>query len=1455
MKLNQIQRQIDRFEDLLRFYKSKGQQIPAFVMNNLNYYNELYNIATGGTEQFEETEISGIGAPYIPASRGPRLRVEVPDKMNDETHDLLDRVSSELSDITGSGGVDEYVRKKLGFRTIAEMYTDKDTYRGLSAEQIDAIALAIYNIEEKNQMMIVSDQTGIGKGRIAAAIMRYAKQIGKKPIFVTIRANLFTDIYRDLFDVYMDDLVPVKELDKDADGKPKYRIRRIVDEETGEVTEKKYETYKPVKNPKFKRRFVPFILNNKGADDPSVKTMNGDIAYEVKSGKPRIDELEQVIEKHNYKGYDCFLMTYSQFKTGDEKKIEFLRNIVKDNIIILDESHEAGGISSTTGIVFRDILNNYSPLGGLFLSATFAKNPDNMPIYAATTSIKYANLKSEDFVFAIKKGGNALQEIISAELAASGCFIRRERPLSNVTFNYITLDSSGAETFGVPNKEVEHCAIFDNITTALKSIINFQTNFVNPAVAEKNPPEEKGNKTTKKGEEAVRYKASPIFSTLFQIVNQAVFALKAEEVANRAIQRMKEGMKPVITFENTMDTWMDKLVEAYGENNTVNTDFSIVIKRALAAALEYTEEIFIEVEEETGTDENGNPKKETKRVKTSIKKTIDPEEELPKAGKEMYYEILDRINEISFGISIAPIDIIKTKITEAGFTVGEITGRKQEVVFTDGNHTKGRIRARSKENTNSIVFQFQTNRIDAVLLNQAGSTGISLHAQVKAPHVDIIHAYPPNSLKNRKEVKKRVMIVCQPNLDINKMVQTWGRVNRSGQAYKPEYDFITLAVPAETRLMLFLQRKLRSLDANTTSNQKQNETVLNLEDFMNKYGDEMVENWLKENPDLDEEMYEPLWKKASFHNKDRWDETRTDENNKVTHYYDPVDAAMVVSGRVALLKTDDQRKFYNEVNENYKSYITRLKNEGRYDLEVEDMPLNAVTLNKKELYSGEDNDNPFAASTYIEEVEVDVLSKPFNKAELENAVYSTLDGKSVDDFTAYWINDATAFFDRKIVDLRQGIRDKWEKKIADIVTKIKIKKILEEEGREAWQKAVNEMTRGFERDRDEEESIKVGNLKAAKDDVIKYFKWFKPGEGYILKTGEKATNKDGEIVDVTIKSVFLGIDIDESKPNPYANSNMRFRFATCQGGKFRDYYPTPKGGKEVIENTHKATQYYDYSTDFRSQWDTLIRTESSDREIRYIVTGNLLRAYKGEAIGQLISFTYANGKTKKGMLMNKNYQLDMYTNVPLIYAKRLIENLERGSNGRISTNTRTKNSETIDGITFQRNYSGDYTVTVANTAKSGAKYYKNQSLIRLTSDPYSGFKQGNGGTMYAYLPEENLTAFLEVMHKEFNPYETIKLTAAQLEVIKDDMPHRSNSEKSEKTLPKLIKFEAKYINEMKNVAGISGPGDGLTDEEKKIVERLKKLAQKGKKGNLGKTPGNLDSIAKKYKIDLDNLNI
>ncbi|MBK7763659.1 MAG: strawberry notch family protein [Bacteroidetes bacterium] len=397
---------IHTFDELYeRVTSAMKQNRPTMIKPTLNHLedeaNDLFNLLG---------EIGELGMPYKPASRScVVLDTQVPDSMGFETHSALEKIRQEIG-----GDVDAFVRHRLGYRSHTELC------KALSAEQIDAVAVAIYNIEARGQGMIIGDQTGIGKGRIASSMIRYAVQQGMKPIFITEKANLFSDIYRDLVAIGSSHL-------------------------------------------------KPFIVNgNESKTD--IKDEDGNVVYEALNTSAQQKIFQEQKVPH---GFDFVVGTYSQFNSPDRKpdKPNFLRAIAEDNIIIMDEAHNSSG-TSNTGAFMQSVVG--SAKGVIFLSATFAKRPDNMPIYAMKTAISDCNMSKDELVEAITKGGVALQEVLSSQLVAEGQMMRRERSFEGIEVNYITLD----------DREQEHKAVADNITDILRDIIAFQANFIDAQVDE-----------------------------------------------------------------------------------------------------------------------------------------------------------------------------------------------------------------------------------------------------------------------------------------------------------------------------------------------------------------------------------------------------------------------------------------------------------------------------------------------------------------------------------------------------------------------------------------------------------------------------------------------------------------------------------------------------------------------------------------------------------------------------------------------------------------------------------------------------------------------------------------------------------------------------------------------------------------------------------------------------------
>lgn len=1247
------------------FYEGKKVRIIRFPYNDLNYYltrltkrgyrfaiadeitmpnpkssltelekeamNLQYELESEALELLKLLDGEGLGAPYEPASEACIvLNTQVPDSMAFETRQAILSIKREVG-----GDIDNFVRHRLKYRTKSELC------KVLSAEQIDAVAMAIYNIEARGQGMIIGDQTGIGKGRVAAAMIRYAVVQGHKPVFLTEKANLFSDIYRDL----------------SAIGSA---------------------------------HFKPFIVNGRESKT-DIKDEDGEVVY---TAPPSTEQQRVFQDRHVPSQYDFVVATYSQFNSPERKpeKPHFLQAIADNNIFILDEAHNSSG-SSNTGEFLQKVVAGTK--GVVFLSATFAKRPDNMPIYAMKTSIADCNMSRDDLVDAITRGGVALQEILSSQLVAEGQMVRRERSFEGVEVNYINLDE----------KAEEHKAIADNITEILRSIIGFQGEFINKQVEEldKIAVAEGKEVDLREGTSQAGVDNQPYFSKVFQVINQMLFSLKADAVAERTIQRLKEGKKPVIAFASTMGSFIEGMENEHGmpvsDGDTINADFTEVLMRGLDGVLRYTEK-----------DMDGTPV--YKHFALS---------ELPMEAQAEYHRIYNRIQKISTGITISPIDVIINKLKAAGYSVAEVTGRKYEIQLNPKTGM-GLVLSRRRINTNDAFRQFNNNEVDVLMINQSGSTGASAHAI-------------PTAKVSKEGVRQRVMIVLQAELDINTEVQKRGRINRTGQLLKPIYDYMTSAIPAEKRLMMMLQKKLKSLDANTASNQKQSNKILDVPDFLNKYGDKIVKDYLVENKDVNALLGDPLKLEDSKEDSGSVRESATE------------DAAHRVSGRVAVLSTKMQGEFYNEIAERYSDYVEYLKQVGEYDLEVEAMNLEAETVGSKVIKMGKGSDSAFGDDSNLETVRANVLKKPFTKAEVENMVMDALKGVEAKSQQAELIQQFTHFNAQALETELTEVEAQYKDLILNIPNEKAMLKIMEKQGEGAYHRACAERRKELEGARELKKQQTHRVYENRRQYLMKMFSFYYVGRG--LKYPIETYQSGNELV----PAIFIGFAIDTKKKNPYAPSAIKLRFAIANSSK---YLAVPASYSEDIMAIIGAS--VDVPEDsllvLLNQWDEYTKQNNVDRRIRHIITGNLLQAFS-DFKGKLVSYTTNDGQTKKGILMPENWnpteQVQDKVVVPILKALPLIKSLQYS--GHIVTN---------NGLSIFKQGAFFRFIVSASRVKGGDIYLDRQLLELVQNNNF----EKTSDKMVALVPEANIDKAVAVLQN--NHSLSVTIHSYQLKDLKAD---------------------------------------------------------------------------------------
>ena len=1207
-------------------------------------------------------ELSSEKVAYTPRSENPfTLKAVMPADQQESVNKNLEKL----------GDADQFLVDELG-------YNDKaDLYAHLAAEQVDSVALALQQAKKGNAF-IIGDMTGIGKGRQAASLIRYAKKQGQVPVYFTKTAGLLSDVYRDLVDI----------------GSKELR---------------------------------PFVFGS--AKEAAITDADGNVVFALPS-KSEVKRVLDYIEKNGElpKEYDYVLTTYSQVSNGvyefdengnrKERKLakgkkfgaaaisgqarrDAIEKLMKNGYLILDESHTAGG-DSGQGNYFQHIIQKAKNV--TFFSATFAKRPDNMPIYALRTAMNQGGMKASDLIDAVKRGGATLQEIMSQALTQCGQMIRRERDMTGVTIDWKAIDD--------PEVVAEQREQYDSIIGLFNDIINFQRTYVSAYVDRRNEElaEVQSSMDIKRGTESLGIKNQPFASKAFNTVQQVLLSLKAKSAAERAIDYLKQGMKPVIALNNTNESQTGNL--ALGEEMDA-PDLGTSLKKGLEGTLRYTSK---------------NAKDESESGYINLKA-------LGADAVEAYHALEEKIRKTSTGLSLSPIDVIKNELTKAGYKVGELTGRQTEFVYNE-NGTVTKVK-RADTDKKKLAREFNDGQIDALILNKSAATGISLHASSKYA-----------------DQRKRVMIVAQQQLDVNDEVQMRGRIDRTGQVARGAYEYVVSLIPAEQRLLMMFKAKLKSLDANTTSSQKSKFNEMEVTDITNKYGDKVVKEYMSEHLDLYARMADPFgWEKSYGADLSAVDPQKLVASSDGMNSEAGGDANKLL-GRMALLKVKEQEKMLQEIGDLYAAEIQRLNEMGENDLEITELPLKAKTLDKIIWKEGTEpgGDNAFADNTYVEKVNMAVLKKPMKAEEVKKAQDGLTGGKSWDEYRKEKLTAAKEYFDKKIAEATQ----KYEERAVKAATKAKEKYIKEaKKGQKETGMSDEQIEKmaGYQYESiysDEKTKLDevVKNLKAKYGVFERALETFNTEDAFVLPTDMNNPaelsgfgNSYGRLIDIKIT--------DNFSPNASTIS-----FATLDGRRKITFPINGKAGLgidkvDVIGIIDRLTRQASSQGDKKlrvlsmdaSNWDKLTSNES--RKDGYIITGNLLQGLidtKAEFLGaQLVKYTTDTGEVKTGILLSDKVKLNNLANEKPINS--VAEKFELPSNkGGITEITSSdgdvKIEQGFDYIKMTRNY----TIRVPKSNKKGGKYFLDKELLKMVD---GGNFETRGNTMLAEVKEEKLKDVLD----------------------------------------------------------------------------------------------------------------
>jgi len=1030
---------------------------------------------SGGTDSEldrlkEESPTNQHQVPYVAKSKGPSGYTLVPKNVAESLKEALDRIAE-----SNGGDLDEFVRKELQYDSIPELF------KSYAAEQIDALAMSLHNMKI-GKGMIIGDMTGIGKGRVVAGIIRHTLLNGKIPIFVTEKPKLFSDMWRDLVDIGTEDRVNPLLMASSTDG-------HIVNE-------------------------------------------NGEVLQKIDGGKASTPVVYQKLESQGKQALDAMgrnavFVTYSQFSGSGSRQRRVISALAPDSVIILDEAHNAGGedakptaknpnpVSIAQFVRGDDVLGAAS--GVIYSSATFAKRPDNMPLYFRT-ALGSSGMSPEQLTEVMKRGGVALQQFISAQLTKAGDMIRREQDFSKIArFERKVITADKQRVYDRS----------DTITEQLRDMMHFAgemaDHFPWDEVATEN-----GQEVTS-GDDGSNVGGTDFSSGVHNLIGQIQLSLKADAIVEEALTAIKEGYKPVIGLMNTMESFLNDYAEQTGlkKGDTADFSFNDVLIKMLNNGLRYN------VRDARGVT--------TKHYAT--------EEQLERFAPDLHIEYR-RIKSLLADLPLSdmpasPIDYIKQKIADAGHTIREITGRN--TVITDGELT-----ARDDKDRNTSVNGFNNGPVSALLINRAGATGLSLHPTAKTG-----------------DKRPRRMIIAQADLNIDTFVQMLGRIFRKGQIHDPEYIMLSTALPSETRPAIVVEKKMQSMNANTSANDKSGFSS-DIPDMVNQYGDQVVANWLRQN--------------FSFATA-----LGVDPDSDGQHG----DKFKKTTGRMGLMAALDQENFWAEIVDDYKTLIAEKDALGQNDLVAKSYDFKAETVNKTVIHQGSDESNPFTASAVVEEIKATMPGKPYTSAEIVEKINKTLNGKSLAEFKANLLSEMN------------DKADVFSSEHEDAITKLHAQNPeLDEDGHVIDKKWQREKMRAL---------TAIEAVSHNRDTFIEMIRAVDLGKTYQVPFGDE-----------TLPAVPFDIRIDSGSGNPLAPSKIKIMYAIPNGNKMLAVGMNRKNvwGDAVLQNRDMVGK----------EWDDLDGGELR-RTRHVITGNVLQGFSALTSRAQLVNFTRDNGTTDQGILL------------------------------------------------------------------------------------------------------------------------------------------------------------------------------------------------------------------------------
>lgn len=1281
---------------------------------------------------------------YHPHSCGRSIETVCPPSMATPISISLDRVEA----VTGQS-IDEFVaeRLKIDQKTLFDRY---------AAEQIDCLAITYLNLDRDRPTLIAND-TGTGKGRIVSGVLSPVLADDTKiAVFVTAKPDLYVDMLaRDMVDTGV-----------------QVQVR-------------------------------PFFTNS--GLDLEMTSPDGEVLGKIQTPANKQHQaatqalIDQFKATGNLGDYNCVFTTYDQLAQKGSIRRELIETIAAKATFVLDECDLGGGAAGPTPPLTRKELDRQArgedirsvsafltssvlprSDGYVLLSATACKDPYVMSrLLFPKSEIQETGLDQQKLAETLVVQGIPGQQDFTNKLALSGELVRLEKSMEGITF----------QTKAVPvNLEAVDAA--SNIMTKLVQFDRAKQDAVDVLyqqyAGEGSAIQSADGSTGTPAVDSVNF-----ISTAFNFQQQFLFFLKADAIAQQAIDSIEAGRKPGIIFFNTMQAVLEEHLankradleqEVLKELQAENPD-QLVDEAEVEAMTKSRYRDWLRSEPSPEITLNLGDLLERQLEKSrmvTIKDAYGDRERHYLTDDELGSKALALDNEIRLlcqnrnwsDIKVSSVDSILQQVTEAGYTIAEMSGRSVGIDYSDGTPRYRDVDVSDREVRAQAKNDFNNGENDALLTNI--TTGWSGHAS-----------------RSVNDQRQRETILAQPHPDGNKLIQSLGRFNRVGQVdpakHEPDWTdaegdpgwgkvqekhgipgsfglpIMTMlyadGVAYEERITANINRKMASLNANTTGVRHSGMEFGDV-DFLNSYGDQVAWDLMSDDPELHERLAFPLGEPVpSVEKKDG--------------------AMLRVTGRSLLLPLDEQRQLFDTLKQNFTEYIAQREAIGESPMEAKTLDLQAKTLGRIEVAPAR-SDSLFAGATYVEVVQARSLRKPHTEEAVANQIRKTLGMPAEknlppDEFAP--TGEPRQFGMAAMKSRLAAIQEKVTSRLAQLETSIAQKQQEREEKAPQISQRIEELETRLKQLKqstpgesvtppEPTETIKqLEKALKAEHKAMSQLCWHtstdqETRQQDTLKSQWKATRERLElcpvgqpvrIFDKELGAVYgIVTDVQRTKgiKNDLAGGAWKVKFAVADGSreltlKLSDINVDKKMWLDPVETAIQYKPPFD-----RIPVHQMFGELQQERlETRQIVTGNLLAAPVGR---KYISFTNHHDQVRQGLLLPRGYNIEETLEKMPVALKTKAQQAEflAQTNG---TSAKLQTSDEALQIRFTARAAGGKAqsgllLEVPSSKKDGAKYFKDPDLMALCE---SGEFEKKGKAMQGFVPGNRTDQFLDTFARKF----------------------------------------------------------------------------------------------------------